>query len=677
MYRLTGRLEAGDLAELYRADRLADGSSGAQPVVIKLLHQKTSDAQYARAAAGTAKQLTAVNAPGVARILEVGSVKGRLAIVREDFGRYTLGQVLRRLYTREVFLPSTYAIALVIELLELLHLAHAQGVVHGALTPGNVLVADDARPGLADFGALDWLQASSALKKTFANRGRSSYRAPELKGAEPGTVAADVFACGAITYELLTLHEPSTGSASVSTRNERLPPPSRLVRKLNSRIDPIVMRALESSPVRRQKTCADFAASLREFVGASGGLPSRDALRKFVDELFPKDAVLDGLGPVPFSEAFSLEDLGGVRVLPEELEVAEVSTRQAFSGGKIDEKTPTVDGMPAVLPEEQPEDSVSKTTPLAHQGPSTQPELEPVAAAAKETIKVPAVSDTQGPPLGDETGPMVWDAPPSVVAPKLPSEDKPITAGGLKRRMRPLTSFDTDLPRKEGESPRGPRPSSPEKPKQTQVNYVTSFQRTDVPGWVDLEPYREEARRRARVAAGWSTFILSAFVLFVAGYWYMTSVDMVGDLVRYLPGPIQVAINEHRHHELYEDMPRGRPLHLRDFDKIHPVKLVGKRKAVAPPKPPQVVADPTPVPQAGCYLPPTGGSIGALWIAAPKGARVELDGKKLCGGSDKVLVPAGLHQVRVLDATGRLEYVATPRVVAGKTAKIVPVFGSR
>ncbi len=662
MYRLTGRLEAGDLAELYRAERLADGAAGAQPVVIKLLHAKTSDAQYARAAAGTAKQLAAVTAPGVTRILEVGSVKGRLAVVREDFGRYTLGQVLRRLYTREVFLPSTYALAMVIELLELLHGAHAQGLVHGALTPGNVLVAEDARPGLADFGALDWLQASAALKKVFANRGRSSYRAPELKGAEIGTVAADVFACGAIAYELLTLHEPSTGSKSLSTRNERLPPPSRLVRKLNSRIDPIVMRALESSPTRRQKSCADFAASLREFVSASGGLPGRGDLKKFVDELFPKDAVLDGLGPVPFSEPFSLEDLGGVRVLPAELEVEEVSTRQAFSGGAIDEKTPTVDGMPAVLPEPQ-EDSI-KTTPAT-------------AATQQEVPRVDAE-----PPPAEVTGPMSWDAPASAVVPALPVEDKPSAGGGLKRRLRPLNSLESDVPGATGESPRkGPKPSQPKKPAPTVVSYVTPFQRTDVPGWVDLEPYREEARRRARVAAGWSTFILCAFVLFVSGYWYLTSTDMVGDLVQYLPGPLQVAVNERRHHDLHPDMPRGRPMKLPDFDKMRATRLVGKRKpAPAPHVAPPVVEDPAPKTgkgEPGCHLGPSGAAVGTLAIAAPRGARVEIDGKKVCGPTDRVTVAAGLHRVRVLDASGRLEYVASPRVLAGKTAKIVPRFGQR
>ena len=178
---------------------------------------------------------------------------------------------LKRLHTREVFLPPALALAIVIELLEALQIAHTAGVVHGALTPGNIVIADAGYAVITDFGALEALRASPALRAMFSNQGRSSYRAPELKGTTAATESSDLYSMGAICYELLTLHEASTGGAAVSTRQEKLPPPSRLARRLNSRIDGAVMRALEASPARRFKSCSEFAEALRDAAAANGG----------------------------------------------------------------------------------------------------------------------------------------------------------------------------------------------------------------------------------------------------------------------------------------------------------------------------------------------------------------------------------------------------------------------
>ena len=285
MYRLTGRLEQSQLADLFRGERVEAN----EPVVLKLFHLKTSDAAYAKVVADTSRQLRGVTHQGVAHVLEVGLVDGHLAIVRQDTGKYTLGLVLQRLNTREVHLPPALALTLALELLGAVTAAHDAGVVHGALTPGNILLGEDGRVSVADFGALSALQASPPLKKSFAARGRSSYRAPELGAGDAPTVASDLYALGAIIYEVLTLREASTGTSTISTRSERLPPPSRLVRRLHSRVDPVIMRALETSPTRRHRSCAEFAEGLRDFLAASGGIPPREDLKKFVGELFPNE----------------------------------------------------------------------------------------------------------------------------------------------------------------------------------------------------------------------------------------------------------------------------------------------------------------------------------------------------------------------------------------------------
>src|SRR5947199_4731468 len=95
-YRLTGRIESGELAELSK--RLRDS---AVPVVIKLFHQKTSDPAYAREMAEVSRLINPLPYPGIMHTVEVGLVKKRLAVVREDVEGFNLGVALQRLNTKE------------------------------------------------------------------------------------------------------------------------------------------------------------------------------------------------------------------------------------------------------------------------------------------------------------------------------------------------------------------------------------------------------------------------------------------------------------------------------------------------------------------------------------------------------------------------------------------------
>src|SRR5574337_129314 len=130
-YRLTGRLEAGDLAELFRAER--EDVNGPTPVVVKLFHPRTTDPGYASDIADTEQKLAGEFHSGIAHVIDIGLVKQRLAIVREDKGGFALGQALQRLNTKEVLLSMPLALSYVLGLLELMQLAHDNGVVHGAL----------------------------------------------------------------------------------------------------------------------------------------------------------------------------------------------------------------------------------------------------------------------------------------------------------------------------------------------------------------------------------------------------------------------------------------------------------------------------------------------------------------------------------------------------------------
>lgn len=438
-YRLTGRIESGELAELYEAVQAPSAE-----VVVKLFHPKTSDPAYALDLAETTRQLQSVRHPGILHVVDMGVVRQRLAVVREDVDGYLLGTALQRLHTKEVVLPYTVALYIVIQLLEAVQQAHEAGVLHGALTPGNVVLGRNGTPAVCDFGAMRALLAVPQLRKSFAGRGRGTYRAPEVTRGEAASEASDVYSLGAIAYELLTQREPmAPGNGGVSTRrSEGLPPPSRLDRRINARLDPIVLRALEPNAARRFRSCAEFANALRNFLSASGGMPGVEDVRRFVNELFPNEVSMASLAAPAFKEPFSLEPISGAEMdnLGAEEPEASIVQRAPYSralteveaGADTQEAAP---GFDEYRPEEYEQTSV--------------PAREPEPRAPQEDW---AETTQSGGTAVLEQG---WEAPPGAAPPKprrqLVPQGGSVGQGGTRvaarnARMRVVEDFSTPMP---------------------------------------------------------------------------------------------------------------------------------------------------------------------------------------------------------------------------------------
>lgn len=476
-YRLTGRIESGELAELYEGLQLPSGE-----VVVKLFHARTSDPAYALDLAETTRLLQPVRHPGILHVVDIGVVHQRLAVIREDLDGFTLGTALQRLHTKEVLLPPAVALYIIIQLLEAVQQAHDAGVLHGALTPGNVVLARDGTPAVCDFGALRALMAVPQLRRSFAGRGRGTYRAPEVARGEAYAEQSDIYSLGAIAYELLTQREPVvSGGGGVSTRrSEALPPPSRLDRRINSRLDPLILRALEPTPQRRFRSCGEFASALRNFLAASGGMPGPDDVRRFVGELFPTEVSLAGLGPAPFKEPFTLEPISGAEMdaLGAEEPEASIIQRAPFSRALSEEEASaeTQEAAEPAFEEYRPEDYEPAPRPRAPAEPARRPPQDAVGEA-----------ETTGP---GQAGPLErgWEAPPGVAPPKPrrqlvplggPGGQQPTRVGARNPRVKVVEDFSGPAPSEEDEElsvsvslsgrrtvkPRRPRPDEEREPR--------------------------------------------------------------------------------------------------------------------------------------------------------------------------------------------------------------------
>jgi serine/threonine protein kinase len=302
-YRLTARIAAGPLADSFYAER--DGSVA---VVIKLFQAGTADQEYAKDLAKVAHLLIPHQIPGILQVVDIGFVAGRLAVVRQADDGYNLGQVLLRLTAWGIIFPTPLALWILSELLDTVRRAHAAGVVHGGITPGNIFLRANGQPALGDFGALPALLGTPDLKARFSLSGRNSYRSREVERGEPATQQSDVFSLGAVGYQLLTRREVSAGRADSGSPEEAPSTGSQI----DQRLYPILMKSMETIPQLRYASCADFAEGLQQYLSVNRISPSRQAVQKFLGDLFPEGVVLPSTeGSLPFGQAFSLEPIQG------------------------------------------------------------------------------------------------------------------------------------------------------------------------------------------------------------------------------------------------------------------------------------------------------------------------------------------------------------------------------
>ena len=158
------------------------------------------------------------------------------------------------------------AAAIVLQLLAALEYAHAQRVVHRDVKPANLMLQDDGRLKLCDFGVARLADADATRTRGMVV-GTARYASPEQLSGGEVDARTDLYAAGVVLYELLTGRPPFSGANELETiariGQQQAPRPSAANAALPATLDAVVLRALEKDPARRFASAAEFTTALR------------------------------------------------------------------------------------------------------------------------------------------------------------------------------------------------------------------------------------------------------------------------------------------------------------------------------------------------------------------------------------------------------------------------------
>lgn len=299
-YRLVERVGSGGMGEVWRAQREDDFE---QQVAVKLIRPLVDSLALRERFARERQILARLDHPNIARLLDGGLAEDGTPWYAMEFVR---GRPLN-LYASANQLDARARVQLLLQVCDAVAHAHAQLVVHRDLKPSNILVDSEGRVRVLDFGIARLLDDSLDLRLTSTGVRVFSpaYAAPEQIRGEPVSTGTDVFALGAVLYELLTGEVPFPNRSGTPERllaqldSESTPRPGATLRersrgsarstgslRADDDLDTIVSTALQPDPERRYRGATQLGDDLRRWLDGRPITARPDSaayrMRKFV-----------------------------------------------------------------------------------------------------------------------------------------------------------------------------------------------------------------------------------------------------------------------------------------------------------------------------------------------------------------------------------------------------------
>ncbi|MGH2748006.1 MAG: protein kinase domain-containing protein [Actinomycetota bacterium] len=265
-YVLEDRLASGGMGTVWAA---TDERLGRRVAVKELKEDLASDPRFVERFRREARAVAALSHPNIANVFDYGEDDGRHFIVMELIEGRDLSRILRE----DGPLDPNRSIHIAIQMLDALGHAHSAGVIHRDVKAANVIVTEDERVKVTDFGIARAV-GDSTLTATGSVLGTAHYISPEQASGDRITPSSDLYAAGIVLYEMLTGSLPFTGDSPIAVAmrhvSDDIPAPSERNPDVPRELDAVVARAVQKRPADRFGDAGEMRAALAALTGEAG-----------------------------------------------------------------------------------------------------------------------------------------------------------------------------------------------------------------------------------------------------------------------------------------------------------------------------------------------------------------------------------------------------------------------
>ncbi|HEX6955108.1 MAG TPA: serine/threonine protein kinase, partial [Agromyces sp.] len=271
-YELQSRIAIGGMGEVWQATDLVIG----RQVAIKILKDEyLGDPGFLERFRAEARHAALVNHEGIANVFDYGEEEGSAYLVME----LVPGEALSTILEREHVLPTDKVLDIVAQTAAALQAAHAAGLVHRDIKPGNLLITPDGRVKITDFG-IARIADQVPLTATGQVMGTVQYLSPEQASGHPASPTTDIYSLGIVAYEALAGRRPFTGESQVAIAMAQInETPPDLPVTISEPVRNLVYACIAKNPADRPQTAAHLARAANalrrgDVRGAAAAVPA-------------------------------------------------------------------------------------------------------------------------------------------------------------------------------------------------------------------------------------------------------------------------------------------------------------------------------------------------------------------------------------------------------------------
>ena len=426
-YKLIEKIAVGGMAEMWKAKQI--GPEGFEKVVAlkRILPSLAENDDFITMFIDEGKVAAQLTHPNIAQIYELGETMGGYYLAMEYIAGKDLRLIMRLARKEKKNLAIPQAVVIASKLLSGLNYAHRKkgfnnenlNIVHRDVSPQNVLISYEGEVKLVDFGIAK-AAAKNSVTLTGALKGKILYMSPEQAWGQAVDRRSDVFSVGTLLYEMLTGKRVFIADNEMAilqkVREWNPPPPSAVNGRISSKLDAIVLKAIEKDPDKRYQTAEEMREDLESFLHSEKPPKSLTDLGLFMRALFKEEIRAE---------------------MPELMDIMDesIDTIEPFAMEKVEKLAAPVEPEPIVEPVVEPVEPEIAPTPAEV---VIEPQMESVAPTTKSPEPETREEEDREEEEKSSEEDISADLVPSAVTPR----DRRKRSGKKDRSRRPAPSVE-------------------------------------------------------------------------------------------------------------------------------------------------------------------------------------------------------------------------------------------